>query len=526
MGLMLLWLGGPACTRYEPLDSETGGSVVVVDTSDTSVDTGTPPDTTIDPRIALEPVSACSDPAPTPTYVEVGATWGLLGAERPDPDEKVSGGALAVWDVDRDGDLDIAVGFKSENVVLYRNEGGASFTHTALEGIGSLGTALNVGDMDGDGWEDLIIGKPPSIVRNIEGQLEADALVMLEDVDQESSVELSPGDIDGDGQLDLYSVVQTNDDEPHEDGLFLNRGDLGFDEVPNGVPDDPHDGKGFDVVWFDVDLDGDVDAYVSNDIGNIYGENVLWRNDDGVLVDGNDACGCGVVMTGMGVDVGDADRDGNMDLFLAHGSGQVLLKGLGGGVFYDATDVSGASIPDMSWGSVFFDRDNDGDQDILVAKGDWLVDGAPNGEPGDGVGLLEQADDGTFADAGPALGLESTSDYRSVVAADFNADGVLDIVAADVQLRPQVYLSESCTDDAWLEVWAPPETRVVVTAGPDQWVDEVMNDSGRGAAGPAMVHFGLGAHTAVSRIELILPGGERVVAEGVIDARRVVRYAP
>ncbi len=521
--LLLTTMAG--CTGYRALAVDGTGS----DDSgapDSPTDSGTPTLTTVvDPRLRLEDVLACESPAASVTYTEVGATWGLTQADTLDTDDETSGGALAVYDYDHDGDLDVIVGFKSENVVTYRNEGSGAFTRTNLAEVGCFGTALNVADMDGDGWEDLIIGKPPSILQNVEGAFDAEHLVSLTDVDNGSSVELSPADVDGDGLADLYSVVQTNDDEFHEDGLFMNAGGLVFEEVPNGVPDDPQDGKGFDVVWWDEDGDGDQDAYVSNDMGNLFGENVLWRNDDGVLVNANGECQCGVAITGMGVDVGDVDRDGNMDLFLTHGTGQVLLQRLSNGVYYDNTDASGANIPEMSWGAVFFDRDNDGDQDILVAMGQWVVGSELNGAPGDGIGLLDQVD-GSFTDVAPSLGLEGVGGYRSVVAADFNADGVLDFVAGDVQLRPEVYLSDSCTADGWIEVWAPAGTRVAVSAGADRWVDEVMTDSGRGAAGPSMVHIGLGAHQTVSRVELVLPGGEMVVATGVIEARRVVRYVP
>ena len=521
--LLLTMLAG--CSGYRAPDVESTGGDDSVGSVPTT-DSGTPPLTTsVDPRLRLEAVIACENPAASVTYTEVGASWGVTQADTLDDAEQTSGGALAVTDFDHDGDLDLVVGFKAEDVVTYRNEGGATFTRTKLAGVGSSGTALNIADMDADGWEDLIVGKPPSIVRNVNGVLDAENLVSLPDVDNESSVELSPGDADGDGLPDLYSVVQTNDTEFHEDGLFLNDGGWAFEEVPNGVPDDPHDGKGFDAVWWDEDRDGDLDVYVSNDMGNLYGENVLWRNEGGVLVDANEECDCGVAITGMGVDVGDVDRDGTMDLFLTHGTGQVLLQRLSSGVYYDNTDASGANIPEMSWGSVFFDHDNDGDLDILVAMGEWVVAGDLNGAPGDGIGLLDQVD-GSFTDVAAALGLEGTGGYRSVVAADFNADGVLDLVATDVQLRPEVYLSDQCTAEGWIEVWAPPGTQVAVSAGADRWVDEVMMDSGRGASGPSMVHIGLGAHQTVNRIDLVLPGGEAVVAEGVIEARRVVRYLP
>lgn len=525
---LLLLLG---CSRYAPpAGGEGGDDSTVLDSGGT--DTDIPDRTVIDPRLALDDVQHCADPAAEVSYTEVGAAWGLEDARTVDPDNETSGGALAVFDYDQDGDLDLIVGYKAQDVVVYQNQGDLTFTPITLTGIGCVGTGLNVADLDGDGWEDLLVGKPPTILRNDQGSFDTDSPVFPRWEGEDGAMELAPGDLDGDGLPELYALTNTSSeagDEAREDVLFLNRGDLVFEEDPDGVPDVPEDGKGFDALWYDEDWDGDLDVYVSNDVGNIYGENVLWRNEGGVLVNANDACGCGVAMTGMGVDAGDFDRDGNLDLFLTHGAGETLLQRFDSGVYFDVSESLGVSTDEMGWGAIFLDRDNDGDQDVFIALGNITFQGELDGQPGDGLALLDQVD-GQFVDVAPELGLDSTGDaqgsYRSTVAVDFNGDGLLDLVGGEVHRRPKVYLSDACTADNWLEVWAPVGTRVVLQAGADVWYDEVMYDSGRGSAGPAMVHFGLGDHATFNRLKLILPGGEEVLAEGTIEARRIVRYAP
>lgn len=528
--LLAVYLIAAGCSRYSvDGDGPAGGD----DSRDAPADDSAPPlpdEEVIDAGFSFGEPRPCDDPADTVRYTEVGEEWGLADARVVDPDNETSGGALAVLDHDHDGDLDLLVGHRSQDVVLYENAGDLTFTATTLTGIGCVGTALNVADLDGDGWEDLLVGKPPTLVRNDAGTWDTAAPVFLTWEGDAGAMELAPGDLDGDGLPEIYALTNTSSeaaDNAREDVLFRNLGGFAFEEVPDGVPDDPVDGKGFDALWYDEDQDGDLDIYVSNDVGSLYGENVLWRNDGGTLRQANDDCGCGLPMTGMGIDAGDYDGDGQMDLFLTHGAGETMLRRMESGVYVDVTLTAGITSEEMGWGAVYFDRENDGDLDVLVALGNITFDGELDGAPGDGLALMEQQD-GSFADVAAEVGLDAAGDdqgsYRSTVVVDVNDDGVLDLVAGEVHRRPKVYLSDACTAANWLRVEAPVGTRVQVQAGAHTWYDEVMHDSGRGSAGPASVHVGLGDQAVFHRLHLTLPDGRTVRAEGAFDARRVVRF--
>jgi hypothetical protein len=118
---------------------------------------------------------------------------------------------------------------------------------------------------------------------------------------------------------------------------------------------------------------------------------------------------------------------------------------------------------------------------------------------------MDQLETGAFEDIGPALGFEQDGNYRSVVSADFNDDGVLDHLATDVLAPPQLYLSTGCTVSAWLSVHAPLGSRVEVEAGGRTFVDWVHVESSQGASGPPVAHLGLGAAETIDRMVVKVP---------------------
>ncbi len=81
---------------------------------------------------------------------------------------------------------------------------------------------------------------------------------------------------------------------------------------------------GTGAAWFDYDRDGDLDIYMTNRVGG----NHLWRNGGGgVFVDVAAAVGAADAShDGSGVAVADHDNDGDLDIYLANGDDDVLLK--------------------------------------------------------------------------------------------------------------------------------------------------------------------------------------------------------
>ena len=138
------------------------------------------------------------------------------------------------------------------------------------------------------------------------------------------------------------------------------------------------DGKGLGVVALDFDDDGDSDLYVANDTTRNY----LYRNDGGTLTDVGVEAGVayneqGLAEAGMGVDAGDVDRDGRLDLVVTNFDfeNNTLYRNLGGGFFFDATSAFGlgaVSLTELGFGCDFLDLDNDGWLDLVVVNGHIL----------------------------------------------------------------------------------------------------------------------------------------------------------
>ncbi len=96
----------------------------------------------------------------------------------------------------------------------------------------------------------------------------------------------------------------------------------------------------------------------------------------------------------------------------------------------------------------------------------------------------------------------------------------------DARRSPRVLRSEGCTDASWIEVEAPPGSRVRVDAGDRSWVALVTHESGFASAGPTIAHIGLGDADIVDRIVVSPWWGSPVAIEGQIDARRRVTWRP
>jgi len=339
-----------------------------------------------------------------------------------------SGGAL--FDYDRDGDLDVYLvqgamigeGKAPADALfpppadamlrdrLFRNDletgaDGAARPRfvdvTAESGIDArdYGLGAAVGDIDNDGWPDLYVTNlgPNRLYRNRgDGTFEevgAAAGVAL----PEMGVSASFYDYDRDGWLDLfvgnyvdYAVARNERcymggavDYCHPtvfpavpDRLLRNRGDGTFEDVSAQVGLDKAYGRALGVAVADLNGDGRLDVYVANDKT----ANQFWvDNGDGTYAEramyaGNALNEMGMAEASMGVDAGDVDGDGDEDLFVTHYRNETntYYQNDGSGTFVDHTVLSGlgpASLPYTGFGTGWLDIDNDGWLDVIAANG-------------------------------------------------------------------------------------------------------------------------------------------------------------
>ncbi len=228
---------------------------------------------------------------------------------------------------------------------------------------------------------------------------------------------LAAADFDGDGDLDLYACCYakraTAVDQrflarplPYHDAsngsrnmLLRNDRQFRWRDVTKSVGLDENNSRfSFAAAWEDYDGDGDLDLYVAND----FGRNNLYRCDrstDGSVKFKDVAAAAGVedISAGMSASWGDADNDGQPDLYVSnmwssagnrvtyqrrfregsgtlasfqrHAKGNSLFQNAGDGTFHDVSVESGVTMGRWAWGSRFVDLNNDGWDDLVVANG-------------------------------------------------------------------------------------------------------------------------------------------------------------
>lgn len=420
----------------------------------------------VDAGMELGEVATCDGGAAEPSWTESGAGWELLPPPHPGENHE-EGPAIAAGDLDGDGLDDLAVVHQLGNNAAYLNRG-ATGTRVDLGVNVALGVVLL--DLDADGDLDVLTGGEAPQLLESEGGAFLAARPLLAMPNPEANPhplthDLAHGDLDGDGQTDLYLPMSYSygDEENRVNDVVMWGEDGGFRSDETAVPLEPGQRHSMDALLFDEDADGDLDAYVVNDFGSVTGPSTLLRYDGGTFTDAGEDCYCELLSNAKGVDVADVDRDGQPDLYVsANPSNALLLRRDGGWV--DAAQAMQALAVDTNatgWGGLWVDLENDGWLDLLVAQGDRWNDHNDHVHVDVPLKLLRQ-EDGVFTDVAPAYGLDVLGSYRAAVATDLNRDGVLDFAVTAMDTAPLLFLSDGCTSAGWLEVEAPVGSRVVV----------------------------------------------------------------
>ncbi|MCP4807513.1 MAG: CRTAC1 family protein [Proteobacteria bacterium] len=433
----------------------------------------------------LGPVQPCSAPVQL-AYTESGEAWGLPAPEAPVA-ESLDGIGLVLADT-ADGHV-LWTGFPFEPIRRVELDGSAQVERLSL----SAELSLSAHDVDGDGDVELVV----------DDTLDGAPLGLPDGGDVR---DVAWADLDQDGLLDAYIGRRGGDLTD-----LIRWGDGDVTEVAGSETD-----AAFSVHALDHDGDGDLDIAVINDSGEAPGSSRLWR--DG-RVDASAETGFDFEWPAMGGSFADFDGDGQRDLFVAAAVSNHLYRGGDGGLV-EVAGVNQLSGDEMGWGSAWLDHDNDGQLDLLVAEGDlWHGDVGEDYEAP--LELLAQ-DDGVFTDVSLELGLAQTGSHRAVLAHELNADGVLDLVVTGSQTRPLLYLSDGCTDGAWLEVLAPQHARVEVTTDggvQTRWIDA---RPGFFVTAPESAWFGLGEAKVVEHVRVVELDGTVHELFGPLEARRTI----
>lgn len=292
---------------------------------------------------------------------------------------------LRVTDLDGDGDLDILLAnygdFFSGNdspepLVVYENDGSGAFSNVSADAVGGYTGNLRmiaVGDVDGDGSPDIYgpqgDGSAHVLLINDGSGVFVDEADVRLPTDYPASGAARMGDVDGDGDLDIFAADAYAINGPPFGRLYINDGAGMFSEADGAIPDSISGVDIDDVEFADVDRDLDLDLIVNAHAG---GTGALWLNDgSGVF-----AAGGTLAPPGPGsnfhynVTPCDVDGDGDLDLWFDNTGGgytEQLQINDGSGNFTDETDarVSGNFGADDN-GVACADVDDDGDFDAVV----------------------------------------------------------------------------------------------------------------------------------------------------------------
>lgn len=255
-----------------------------------------------------------------------------------------NGGGVGLGDFNNDGLIDIYLSANQEANKLYLNKGNFQFEDISekagVSGIRAWSTGVSLADVNGDGWLDIYVS--------------------------------NSGDVKGDNR---------------ENELFINNGNLTFTDRAKeyGVAD-----RGYTThaAFFDYDRDGDLDLYILNNsyqaIGSFnlqknergkrdaLGGHKLMRNDGGHFVDVSEQAGIygSVIGFGLGVTVGDINKDGWQDIYVSNDffERDYLYLNNQDGTFKECLTTSMKSISGASMGADLADLNNDTYPDLFVTE--------------------------------------------------------------------------------------------------------------------------------------------------------------
>jgi hypothetical protein len=311
------------------------------------------------------------------------------------------------------------------------------------------------------------------------------------------------------------------------DRLFRNEGDGRFTDVTERAGIDRDRLRGLGVVFGDYDEDGWPDIVVADDAH----ANLLYRNNrDGTFTD--DAFTAGVAFdedgrerAGMGVDMGDYDGDGRLDIVITNFQGEpnALYRNAGPRLFTEETWASGlgeATVPYLGWGTGFADFDNDGRPDLFFANGHVYpeVDQRRLDERYAQRALVfRNAGQGRFADATASAGpdVNAPRAARGAAFGDYDEDGRLDVLVSTVNDRAVLLRNETPGAGHWLSVRLRGRrsnrdgvgARIVLEAGGARQVREVHTGGSYLSQSDLRAHFGLGGQAIAAAIEVRWPSG-------------------
>ena len=487
-------------------------------------------------------------------------------------------GSGVLWlDIDEDGRQDILFvngtawperPEAATHAALYRNDGDGTFTDITrgsgldvpLYGMG--GTAA---DFDNDGHVDIYLtalgpnrlfkGRGDGTFADVTDAAQVDdpgwsTAALWFDYDKDGHLDLFVGNyVEWSPDLDLFcpfndtkSYCQPQPYQGQSPTLYRNRGDQTFEDVTTAAGLRAPSSKALGVAMLDVDSDGWMDLFVTNDTQ----PDQLFRNrGDGTFEDIGILAGvafseAGVARAGMGVDALDYDRSGRPGLVIGNFEAEMmaLYHNEGNELFIDdapRSAIGRATLPTLTFGCFFFDFDLDGWPDIFAANGhvNDLVELVTSGVTyAQRPQLFHNLGQGDFEeiDASNGGALDTPVVGRGAAYADADNDGDLDVLMtanggparflrndggnANHVLRVRTVGTASNRDGIG--------ARVEVTTGGNTSWQTVKTGSSYLSQSELTLTFGLGSTATASLVRVIWPSGQTDTLDNAVGADQTI----
>lgn len=470
-------------------------------------------------------------------------------------DQRVWASGATFADIDNDGDLDLYVCNMAAPNLLYVNQNDGTFVEQSrLAGCDYTGASkqANFCDYDRDGDLDMYLltyqDRPvPNKPMFREGS---------------SGVEVLPGNEQWVGVIDGHKIIAGQ-----RDVLFQNNGDGTFVDVTSkaGIFGN---GFGLSCNWFDFDNDHWQDLYVGSDFKQ---PDKLYRNNrDGTFTDVLPETANRTPWFSMGMDSGDLNNDGWLDLMVADmadrthygqkvnmgsmGSDAWFLKrgkprqfmqnctfiNSGAGRLMESAVLSGLAKTDWTWAVRLVDMDNDGRQDVLVTNGHARDN--MNSDLTNRIAEMRKQKNFkeedlaavhraipvrkntnlayrnlgglAFESVGEAWGLDLDGVSHAAALADLDGDGDLDCIVNNYYQQTSVYENQSCDGRRVLfELRCDKNNFFGVGTKIELWHDghyqrkDLQPSRGYLGCDPMSLHFGLGDSETLERVKITWPDG-------------------
>ena len=501
---------------------------------------------------------------------------------------ETTGCGAAFFDYDQDDWVDIFLvnGWRLEGFPkghepvchLFKNNRDGTFTDVTMKaGLArsGWGQACCVGDYNNDGWNDLFVSYygQNALFRNngngtftdvtkesglLQNRLRWNSGCTFLDYDKDGHLDLFVGNyID----LDLKTTPLPEDANCTYKGIVVACGPPGLEGGKNLLYHNKGDGTFEDVsqkagMWgtlgtyalscgaADLDNTGYPNIYVANDSTSA---TYYVNQKDGTFKDQAIEAGVayspdGKPQAGMGVSLGDYNRDGLMDIVKTNFAGDTdsLYLNLGEGSFDDRTYQAGLGINTrlLGWGVSFIDIDNDGWLDILVANGHVYpeVDGTQvDASYAERKYLYRNLRQGQFEDVSMSggAGIRANAKARGFAVGDYDNDGDLDAVVNCVNAVPQLLRCDAAPGQAstlnrsWVKIrlvgtksnktGIGARIKVVAQTGTGlvagktvptlTQIEDVKSCNGYYSASDLRIHFGLGEAKKIDLVQINWPSG-------------------